>query len=643
MKRNLLLISIIYLLASCGGGSDSSSSESTIKNNAPTLSGELNINTQAGIETRVVYTLDDKENDAISVSVNNLPKWVSYTTTANQIEFSINPTLFDVATHSFNLALSDNKAKTNYEFKVIVNENKELWGFHSVPFNELKGAWQTQDKKLGFHFFDNDDGIVFSNDRFYHINWDYDHPARGLDIDVENCPEDCNTFDSIRFRVVAHEGDRIKVDFTDEQNQDSVVVLTKNKDVKVEDGYYVNLVGGHLYSFASKIDMDAAEAKLNLSFAKFRSVSGAYLYPTLPIEAKLGQSNSLSLVEENLVLFDKLTSDFYSLVDSEDKELSFRAVATDVQFIPTIRNQLAIELTYRFELTSDTQGLSQQEFVAQFNSSLGYILSNEYEATALHTIVEPAAAPSDFAGKTYQMMPFTTLLDAPETEIGINYGGQNYAFLDSNKGEVELPFSVLDEYRSVPFNWSISADKLQLSFLNKTQDFPFFTMPDGRLAILSSVERGQGRTSLSMFPITELENSNSRAFSQDHYKQNFVDLTYGNDVKSGGLFRFDGDTIRVTSPRAEYFYQFEANNSLSSIGKRYCPNALDYLACVEQVSSGAQSYSFNVYIYNLQLEKIDGDKYYFSRTTKQINPKLAPRFNQYKRIYTNKVSEKFLL
>ncbi len=627
MKRNLFLIPIIGALVSCGGSGGSSSEEPMpviTENTAPVLSGELNISATAGVESRVVYTLEDQENDTVTVTIDNLPSWASYSVSANQLELTANASLFDIATHDFQVTLSDSEKSTSYDFKIIVDDNPDIWQDIILEESDLAGLWQTANEKDAFQFFKDGTGVYLDNDEFKIIEWN-SNPQYGTSVQVLSCFDFCNDRDDIDFQVIAHQDNRLRLYIVDEEAIETTIIVEKRQQVEISDNYYAEWDPGLLLSYVSKFDLDNQTAVLDLELPQI--TLGGSLYLKLPVIVK-GELSGNQIIVEDPVLREDLTSTFSLKNGDEGDSLYFDLVVKNMEVIPSVQNNIAIEIDYEFELASELGDLSYEEFVGQY-ASLENVLEQESTTTVLLTEIEPAQVPANLSQNTFQMMPISRYLADAKAELGLDFGGYNYYFSDDATGHIEIPLSHLEQYQTVPFTWSSSEQELELTFAGETYSLPVFQLPSGQLAVLQTVIDADGEQSQYLQSMTQLENKQARNFSQEDYLQTFVDLTYDGQFDNQDEVSVVGDKIFIGF--RDYFYTFEVDGSLSLLNENYCPGTSDYEACLAIAKD--PSNTSNTYLSTLQLERIDGDLYYFSRISQQLNVAEGGTISQFKRIY----------
>uniref|UniRef100_UPI0035665318 putative Ig domain-containing protein n=1 Tax=Pseudoalteromonas sp. TaxID=53249 RepID=UPI0035665318 len=140
--NTLFLVFTAFTLAGCGGGDSAEENTTIIFNSAPTLSGEPE-NAFVGAAFKFAPQLEDKDNDPITLSANNLPSWL----TLNDNVLRGTPSKTDLGSITFELIVSDGKATSTYRFSLQVIDSQET---NTAP--SISGQIPTAYVGVGFSF-----------------------------------------------------------------------------------------------------------------------------------------------------------------------------------------------------------------------------------------------------------------------------------------------------------------------------------------------------------------------------------------------------------------------------------------------------------------------------------------------------------
>lgn len=644
MKRNLLLIPLITALASCGGSSSDSSEpvspEPTLPvNTAPTLTGELALQTQAGVSSAFVYDLADKESDTISVEIDNLPEWATFSVTNNQLELSVEASLFDVASHTFNVNLSDGSDSNYYEVAIDVAENRELWQDLQLTKEELWGHWHSADLNTEFHFFKDEKGpnregrgIIKNLGATNNFIWAYDS---NQNLAYSICTNSCQDRQELDITIIARQNGAMKLLFTNDESE-QIVVLYQNTVSEIPKGYYFALDSSLSLKNVSHFDDSTKQFEIAFLNKIETLVYDSTQYVNWLQGAMPESGNIVTNFSDPLITSFVTGFPWYSQDDPRNK-LLLDVIADQVTFLPSINGGVAVEVKYHLELNELEDryfkpiGQYQIEDFAYLSESLELV---QYSTEILYP-VEQITAPTMTAGNRYQLTKLSDLLPTREDALDIlgkDSGGYNYVFESENSGYVELIDPFADEILNIPFTASYDNDELVLNVLDKTINIPFIKdVNDNIYALLKNRDNGLGnindeRTGGKSYLFKQLDSFRGKPFTLADYQKVFNDITYQSLRVDANTVTIDENILEVSVAESNrtypYPYKFEENGSLSYV--TYCGESNDFEQC--------SSYKYPVFR-NLNIEKIEGDKVYLTYTYKNFTIPSFPTFTQDKRIY----------
>ena len=612
MKKLLSVSALTLALTACGGGSskDKTPDVKEEQNTAPTLSGSLTLSAKALESTNLVVDLKDEQNDSVTTTIIDKPEWLTVTTSSNQVTFSAEPSLFEVANHAFTLEVSDGKASNQYTLIVNVAENRAAWQPIELSNSEVMGNWQSSDGSVQLSFATEDTGVIAQNGELSRFDWS-NPDVIALNTQAIDCLHECNQQALLEMEVLAKRDDAIRVELFNVSTDKGEVVTLYKSNTELSSAYYVDM-DDNTFHMVNHVNTEGEESYFEVSIASY-------------IPTASGSTTSFPYAEFSATLEGK------SLAINGDKFIT-NSYANQL-------NKEGYEVNVEFDLN-----LINAEVVAQFDDfavlKLQHVLSYHDEADAANIVESEELTEAMKVQTSVVALQKLTPIAVPELEVGKTYTGRlNNKNSDTGEG---LTFRYLPSFFTitaadtvtVTFNTPISTDSFKWHYnLDNNGDtikvtgngldtsLQFFTQPDGKTLMVRERNKEERQARLGYEFIEVIDDS---TITLDDYKHLFSYLRQGytsgnlktywflNDDGKGSFYYADQYGLEN---RANFtpntYWQFEADNSISFAMMSQCPSAFDYSSCKDEVLGDDE----NLYasLINFKIIHKEADKFIFDR------------------------------
>ena len=612
MNKLLCVSALALALTGCGGGSSTEKKPDVIseQNTAPTLSGSLTLAAKALESANLVVDLNDEQNDSVTTTIIDKPEWLNVTTSSNHVTFSAEPSLFDVANHTFTVEVSDGKASNQYTLNVNVGENRAAWQPIELSDSEVMANWQSSDGNIKLAFATEDAGVIALNGELSGFKWSTPDVIE-LNTRAIDCLRDCKQKTLLEMDVLAKRDDAIRVELFDTSTDKGEVVTLYKSNTALSSEYYADIEHTPVHSI-NHLNTEGEQSYFEVSIAShIPTASGSTKsYPYADFSATL-EGKTLTINSDTLV-----TNTFADQLNKEG-------------------NQVNVE----FDLN-----LVDGEVVAQFDDfvvlKLHHVLSYHDETEAAN-IVESAELTEAMKVQTSVIaLQKLTPIAVPELKIGNTYTGRlNNKNSDTGEG---LTFRFIPTFftitaadtATVTFNTPKSTDAFKWHYnLDNNGEtvkvtgngldtrLQFFTQQDGKVLMVRERNKEERHARLGYEFMEVVDDS---TITLDDYKHLFSYLnedyisgyskTYWfiNDDGKGNFYYHDQYALRDRDNfTPNTYWQLEANNSISFAMMSQCPNANDYSSCKDEVLSDDASPFAS--LINFKILHKESDKYLFDR------------------------------
>ncbi|MBO9489949.1 hypothetical protein J7384_06205 [Endozoicomonas sp. G2_1] len=590
MERILPVVLFTLALTACGGsGGGSSPQPSTpipapapapAPNEAPTISGTFTLNAKAAQSNKIVLNTADKENDQLSFSIADKPDWISFRLTENQLELDFQPGFFDIDDYQFKFRISDGKDATEYDFNLVVEDNREKWQEIRMTEADTIGIWSDKTEATRFIFLENEMGIYTYNGETKSLSWS---AFSTFDISVYEAgcfQSTCPQIDFFEMSIVAQEQGRIRVRLLRNDNSERVINLTKENNTQATAKYYIPLSEAALYS-TSTIDVETNSAQIRLRTADIAFGLTTFITPSFNAtsEVNFNNQNYTPVNSSPILVRDDMGFTFENKITGDFTRLNFNAFATNL-VIQTLESGILIaSADIHLELNSDLGSFQIADF-----EGLSAELTGIKASTVLQSVLPVTSEVALIAGKNYtgriigDDMPLTS--STLSESVNYQFGGSVFRILDDSQGSMTLKIAGINEGIQTNFTWQLEGNTLSTNVNGVEATHELLALPNGKIGMTSSFARDDGSIGVNIYTLNELTDS---TFSASDYLGTFKHSTVN-------LFSNRIRYTRVLSDqRADYFgsldtepselWKYESDGSISMIRDSYCSNSIEYDTC----------------------------------------------------------------
>lgn len=612
MNKLLSVSALTLALTACGGGSstDKKPDAEATKNTAPTLSGSLTLSTKALESANLVVDIKDEQNDSVTTTIIDKPQWLSVTTSSNQVTFNAEPSLFEVANHSFTVEVSDGKASNQYTLTVNVAENRAAWQPIELSNNEVIGNWQSSDGSVRLVFASEDAGVIAQNGELSRFEWS-NPDVIALNTQAIDCLHECNQQALLEMEVLAKRDDAIRVELFNVSTDKGEVVTLYKSNAEFSSEYYADVDQSSFHS-VNYLSTTGEESYFEVSLASYiPTASGSttsYTYAdfSATLEGKVLKINSDTLVTT------QNTKQLSNLGHEVDVAFDLNLIDAEViaQFDDFLVLKLRHVLTYKDE--------SAQNIINE-STELAEALLEKTSISALRKLT-PVTVPELTVGKSYTGRLNNKNSDTGE---GLTFRYVPTFFTITAADTATVTFNTPKSTDSFKWHYNLdnNGETVKVMGNGLETSLQFFTQPDGKMIMARERNKEQRQARLGYEFIEVVDDS---SITLDDYKhlfsylrQNYTSSSqkiywYINDDGKGSFYYADqyGLENRADFTPSSY-WQLEADNSISFAMMSQCPNAVDYASCKDEVLANQEvAYSS---LFNFKILAKDGNKYLFDR------------------------------
>ncbi|MBQ4847444.1 hypothetical protein [Pseudoalteromonas sp. MMG005] len=633
MKQKLLILAGCLALSACGGSSNNDSSSIASSNNTlsngetstpqvpvntpPTLSGIFTIDAKAKSQYDLVLNAQDKENDPLSISIENQPDWLSYTVENNQVKLSVSPDFLDIETHTYPISVSDGKASTSYELTVNVLDNPQAWTPIDISAAELAGVWENKQQNFSITFNQQQQGLLIENGELSRFEYNGDSINK-LWIYEHGCVYDCRVKHFRELQVIAKTYDKVYLSFKNTRNEEQTYMLRKPSSIKSGIKYSAAL-DENLYSdtyadlYADIINLNSDNQQLATLQTRTHNPPNMGSSYTDNDEYTFHQLNGL-YDQASGVFTPSKKKVFYhtSLFEATgDQFVAFTVNYDKIQVLGKTQNHLIIQSRYAYQL--DIQSVNVDPY-SQDYAALTEFLRPKTDLMAFPVNKLTKHVTSLEAGKTYvgRIAPYKLNWTLGE----IRYSGAlEFTISNDNTGSVllETADKSIKEVRT--FTYVQNESELSITFGEKTYKYSLYSLPSGIVfmsALLPDEDSGKvyERTAYAHYEV-------DTTFTFDDYLGTYKHLPHGHSVMYLATDKIDL-FYKLDDPlRKGDVFKVENNGSISYVIHEDCPqvNNNDFAACL---ASSTAKHSFPR-ARNIKLLTVENNIYTFKYSTMYID------------------------
>ncbi|MDI4653875.1 MULTISPECIES: hypothetical protein [Pseudoalteromonas] len=612
MKKLLSVSTLTLALTACGGGSstDKTPDVKVGQNTAPTLSGSLTLSAKALESTNLVVDLKDEQNDSVTTTIIDKPEWLNVTTSSNQVTFSAEPSLFEVANHAFTVEVSDGKASNQYTLTVNVAENRAAWQPIELSNSEVMGNWQSSDGSVELVFATEDAGVIAQNGELSRFDWS-NPDVIALNTQAIDCLHECNQQALLEMEVLAKRDDAIRVELFNVSTDKGEVVTLYKSNSEFSSAYYADVEQSSFHS-VNYLSAAGGESYFEVPLASFIPTASGNTtsFPHAEFSASL-DGKTLKIESDTLVVTQS-TKQFSNL--GHEVDVAFDLDLVDAEVIAQFDDFLVLKL--RHALTYQDE--SAQNYINE-SAELAEALQVKTTISALRKLT-PIAVPELTVGKSYTGRLNNKNSDTGE---GLTFRYLPTFFTITAADTATVTFNTPENTDS--FNWHYdldnNGDTVKVTGNGLDTSLQFFTQPDGKMIMARERNKDERQARLGYEFMEVIDDS---TITLDDYKQLFSYLRQGytsgnqkiywyiNDDGKGSFYYADqyGLENRANFTPSSY-WQLEADKSISFAMMSQCPNAVDYASCKDEVLANQEvAYSS---LFNFKILAKEGDKYLFDR------------------------------
>ena len=617
MEKLLPVLLSASLLIACGGsGGGSSPQPSTptpapaptpapvpAPNEAPTISGTFTLNAKAAQSNKIVLNTADKENDQLNFSIANKPDWISFNLTDNQLELDFQPGFFDIDDYQLKFRISDGKDATEYDFNLVVEDNREQWQEIDMTEAETVGIWSNQEENTKFIFLSNKTGIYAKDDKMQSLSWSaLDTVDMGV-YDLGCFETGCSQQNFFELSVVAQEQNRIRVSIFDRDDRQTVLNLTKEKSLEKTSNYYSQLTEKGLH-FASFFDDTAntITAELNLKTLFLGTQPSNNYGFSIVTEVAFDNGYYRATTPNPILLRGNVRANFYNNVTRREELLSFNAFASNFTVAISESGLLTTSADIHFELVSDLAPYTISDY-----DNLSEKTATQKASSVLQSAAKPTAPIQLLTGKSYSGRLIGDDQKVGDTEY--LYGGTIFKILDDTQGEVTLNLVGIEQHETHNFTWQLNDNILSVVLNGIESNHEIVSLPNDTLGITSPFTRDDGSKGVNIYgfnqvteqPFTRQEYVGRYKHSLfDHFDDGHIFMTLNEDNKG----RYSG----TLDSNLSELWEYQDDGSISIINAFGCDNITDYEQCLQTKLNDS---SLTTTVRNLKLLAISGNIYKF--------------------------------
>ncbi|MCK8123723.1 hypothetical protein MTF66_01850 [Pseudoalteromonas sp. 2CM39R] len=612
MKKLFSISALTLALTACGGGSstDKTPDVKVEQNTAPTLSGSLTLSAKALESTNLVVDLKDEQNDSVTTTIIDKPEWLTVTTSSNQVTFSAEPSLFEVANHAFTVEVSDGKASNQYTLTVNVAENRAAWQPIELSNSEVMGNWQSSDGSVELVFATEDAGVIAQNGELSRFDWS-NPDVIALNTQAIDCLQECNQQALLEMEVLAKRDDAIRVELFNVSTDKGEVVTLYKSNTELSSAYYADVEQSSFHS-VNFLSAAGEESYFEVPLASFIPTASGNTtsFPHAEFSATL-DGKTLKIESDTLVVTQN-TKQFSNLGHEVDVAFDLDLIDAEViaQFDDFIVLKLRHALTYQDE--------SAQNYINE-SAELAEALQVKTTISTLRKLT-PIAVPELTVGKSYTGRLNNKNSDTGE---GLTFRYLPTYFTITAADTATVTFNTPENSDSFKWHYDLdnNGETVKVTGNGLDTSLQFFTQPDGKVIMARERNKEERQARLGYEFMEVIDDS---TITLDDYKQLFSYLRQGytsgnqkiywyiNDDGKGSFYYADqyGLENRANFTPSSY-WQLEADNSISFAMMSQCPNAVDYSSCKDEVTANQEvAYSS---LFNFKILAKEGDKYLFDR------------------------------
>ena len=612
MKKLFSVSALTLALTACGGGSstDKTPDVKIEQNTAPTLSGSLTLSAKALESTNLVVDLKDEQNDSVTTTIIDKPEWLTVTTSSNQVTFSAEPSLFEVANHAFTVEVSDGKASNQYTLTVNVAENRAAWQPIELSNSEVMGNWQSSDGSVELVFATEDAGVIAQNGELSRFDWS-NPDVIALNTQAIDCLQECNQQALLEMEVLAKRDDAIRVELFNVSTDKGEVVTLYKSNTEFSSAYYADVEQSSFHS-VNYLSAAGEESYFEVPLASFiPTASGSTTsFPHAEFSATL-DGKTLKIESDTLVVTQN-TKQFSNL--GHEVDVAFDLDLVDAEVIAQFDDFLVLKL--RHALTYQDE--SAQNYINE-SAELAEALQVKTTISTLRKLT-PIAVPELTVGKSYTGRLNNKNSDTGE---GLTFRYLPTFFTITAADTATVTFNTPENTDSFKWHYDLdnNGETVKVTGNGLDTSLQFFTQPDGKMIMARERNKDERQARLGYEFMEVIDDS---TITLDDYKQLFSYLRQGNtsgnqkiywyinDDGKGSFYYADqyGPENRANFTPSSY-WQLEADNSISFAMMSQCPGAVDYASCKNEVLANQEvAYSS---LLNFKILAKEGDKYLFDR------------------------------
>lgn len=618
MEKLLPVLLSASLLTACGGsGGDSSPQPSTpapvpapvpAPNEAPTISGTFTLNAKAAQSNKIVLNTADKENDQLSFSMANKPDWVSFNLTGNQLELDFQPSFFDIDDYQLKLRISDGKDATEYDFNLVVEDNREKWQEIDMTEAETVGIWSNTAEDIRFAFLSNETGFYSKNSDSKVFSWS---APDTVDMRVYNpgCFQaHCQQQDFFEMSVVAKEQNRIRVSILDNNNRQTVVNLTKEQNSASQNKYYIAMAERGYYN-ATTFAPETQKIKTRVNLSALFLGNDTLYHEGFNLEADVSFDNGVYRANNQtpILLPRKVVAGFHNNASGRSDQLTFNAFADNITVTVSASGLLMTSADISLELTSNLSPYSASDY-----PQLPTTIPTKKASNLLQAAPKAAKPVQLKAGESYSGLLITE--DRKLGDINYDFGAPVWKILDDNQGQVNLSAVGINKSESRNFTWQLNNQVLTIILDGIESQHEFVDLPNNRLGLTLSFKLDDGDINTNIYSFSQIT---EQRFSPEQYTGVFKHSMFS-------VFENDGiATVLRENNRGRYYvsldgldnidfinnhWQYQEDGSVSIINNYSCRDLANYDQCLALTLNDPE---LGTLVRNLKLLSISGDTYKF--------------------------------
>lgn len=592
-------MSVTLFLGACGGGGDSKNNdvkETATPNTAPTLSGIFSLTASATTKASLVINANDAEGDGLSVSIKDIPHWLTTSFENNQVSVFVEPGFLDIGEYTFQLTVSDANLSTEYDLHVTVEDNPSAYDYPALSYDDIPSYWLLESGD-SFHFYPDGKGVFReSNGNIYGTDWSVTFGRVKVEL-IDPVDE------TIYLEGLVKEGSQYRLLIEREQKAD---IRTNTKAFTV-----ATLADG---VFGLPHSLSTGTLQIDSASSSIRGRINGDLTGALAFSGKYNEDMSIT-VDQPKVELGRYRPPFYNTktetIDNIEliRELTSLAVEFyDGQF-------LVLKSEFKYVLTENNSSIT----VTDYNNLESFLNDRDtayFESVKLNKTEFPIIK----AGDT-----LVSQFNAPISIDGIEHtGSANQLVLDSaESGRLITEISAPKEnHIESAIQWSMTNDTLTITSVNETRQYSLYKTHLGDTVLLgfgSNTEHLENSfEAISYSPLIKAENSGMTA---DTFIGNYIEGTFGDfrdtrpqlisvlENNRMDYFYSNDDFISATD-----FWKQNVDGSFLILSNRssQCTSASSYDECLSiRMSERENGDQASITVRKVTPMKIDGNKYYF--------------------------------